>query len=119
MTEETKLQLRALFKRIVILCLILALITLLLFQWKERGMHEGKWPGALLVADLLIALSGAMWYALKSGIGGPWLFVRVLIGIASAAVATGTLAAMLFVAALVPGSLPDGGSGGGHHSHFD
>lgn len=114
-----KPQLRALYKRIFILCLILALITLILLQWKATGMSEGARPGGLIVANLIIALAGAGWFSAKSGIGGPWIFVKILVGIASAAAAAATLAGLLFVVAIVPGSLPRGGSGGGHHSHFD
>lgn len=114
-----KPQLRKLFIRIVILCLILALLTLLLLQWKATGMREGTRPGGLIVADLIIALIGAAWFGARSGIGAPWIYVKVLVGIASAAVAAVTMAAFLFIVAMVPGTLPGGGSGGGHHSHFD
>jgi hypothetical protein len=115
-----KIQLRKLFVRILILCLILALITLLLLQWKATGMSEGSRPMGLVFADLMIVLSGAGWYAAKSGIGAQWVYVKVLVGIASAAAATVLLGAMLFLVAMVPGSLPGTGSGGGHHhSHFD
>lgn len=114
-----KLRLRALFKRIFILCLILALITLVLLQWKATGMSEGTRPGGLIVANLIIALAGGGWLSAKSGIGAPWIYLKVLVGIASAAVAAVTLAGLLFVVAMVPGTLPGGGSGGSRHSHFD
>jgi hypothetical protein len=118
--EEMKHTLRALFKRILILCLILALMTLLLLQWTASGISERIGPFGLAFVDLIVALSGGGWYGAKSGIGAQWVYVKVLVGIASAAVAALTLACLLFVVAMVPGSLPHGGSGGGHHhSHFD
>lgn len=111
-----KLQLRELFYRILKLCLILALITLFLLQWKALGLSQGTRPVGLAFADLLIALSGAGWFAARSGIGAPHIFVKILVGILSAAVATVTLGALLIAVAMVPGSLPHGG---GHHSRFD
>lgn len=116
MTPETKLALRALFKKIALVCALLAIVAAsCLYFTANPGMQ-------MLVLGLAVLGAGGSGFYFASvaplWVGMPWL--KGLLCVLAVLAATGTFAVIgavsVFGYAAVSGKTSSGGSSGGHRS---
>jgi hypothetical protein len=112
MTPETRRDLRALFKKIAVVCLLLAALSLAWMYFVSEPNLQLAW-----VAIMLLASGGAGYrYASTAGVwtATPWLkgLVCVLGALAGAATFAAAVAIGSFTYVVVSGGSSNGSSGG-------